>query len=250
MSDSERPLLGGRVTAGVVRVGDTVRRPMSIDRSQVHELLRHLERVGFAAAPRFLGVDAQNREILSFLPGDVPPDLGHYDDAVLHSAATLLRGFHDATASFPAVPSAFAEVMCHNDWGPPNAVFRHGLPVGIIDYDTVKPGLRLWDIGYSAASWLDLGDDAYTGEQQIHRLRVFADGYGRADYSVATIAAFCLARRTALSVAGRARGMSDLTDWAEASARWIVENVTEKLLPTGMMPTGQRVDGETAGYPA
>ena len=37
----------------------------------MHDLLFHLERKNFGGTPRFLGVDDQNREILSFLPGEV-----------------------------------------------------------------------------------------------------------------------------------------------------------------------------------
>jgi hypothetical protein len=212
MKETETPLPGGRVTAGVVQVGETVRRPMMADRSRSQALLRHLEARGFDATPRFLGIDGEGREILSFLPGDVPSDLGHYDDVTLGAAAALLRRFHDATADFPGVPAVGAEVMCHNDWGPPNAVFVDGVPTGIIDFDTVKPGLRLWDLGYSAFSWLDLGEDAYTGEQQIERLKVFADGYGRDACSAQSIAAFAVARQTALSVAGRTKGQAALAN--------------------------------------
>jgi len=68
MSD-EIPLLGGWVNVGVVRVGDTVRRPIGPNSPFVHELLDHLERVGFDSAPRFLGIDDLGREIVSFLPG-------------------------------------------------------------------------------------------------------------------------------------------------------------------------------------
>jgi aminoglycoside phosphotransferase (APT) family kinase protein len=126
--------------------------------------------------------------------------------------------------------------MCHNDWGPPNTVFLGGLPVGMIDFDTITPGLRLWDVGYSAFSWLDLGDDAYTGDQQIARLRVFADGYGRDVCSAEEIAVYAVARQVALAATGRARGQQALTDWANAAAEWTVTNITERLLPTGMMP--------------
>ncbi|MDP3315657.1 MAG: phosphotransferase [Devosia sp.] len=232
----EIALSGGRMTAGVVRIGDTVRRPISGDRSEIHALLRYLENFGCTATPRFLGIDEAGREILSYLPGDVPPDLGHYDEPVLRAAGALLRSFHDASSGFPAVGDAGAEVMCHNDWGPPNAVFSDGFPVGIIDFDTVRPGLRLWDLGYSAASWIDLGDPSYTGAEQVRRLSAFADGYARPDCSVEVIAAFCLARRAALATVGRTRGDLALAEWSEASLRWATEHMTEQLLPTGMLP--------------
>jgi Ser/Thr protein kinase RdoA (MazF antagonist) len=230
----ETPLSGGRVTAGVVRVDDTVRRPIRGDRSLVHRLLDHLESRGFEGTPRFLGIDRQGREILSYLPGEVPADLGHYDDAQLAAAAGLLRRFHDATADFTSSADPAAEVICHNDWGPPNAVFRKGLPYGLIDFDTIAPGLRLWDLGYSAFSWLDLGDPDYSGDEQIRRLSVFTRGYGLESCPAAQIAVHALARQTSLAASGRRRGMTAVADWAEAAAAWTAINLVEQLLPTRM----------------
>ena len=68
---AEIPLAGGDVTEGVVRVGDTVRRPVGLHSPLVHALLAHLESVGFAGAPRFLGVDEAGREVLSYIDGEV-----------------------------------------------------------------------------------------------------------------------------------------------------------------------------------
>ena len=45
---AEIPLAGGDVTEGVVRIGDTVRRPAGPHSPLVHALLRHLEAAGFA----------------------------------------------------------------------------------------------------------------------------------------------------------------------------------------------------------
>lgn len=234
MSEDEVPLTGGRVTAGIVRVGSTVRRPMRSGGAAVQTLLRQLETAGFDGTPRFLGIDEQNREILSFLPGEVPSDLGRFEDVQLATAARLLRRFHDATAEMAKAADPEAEVICHNDWGPPNAVFRGGLPYGIIDFDTIAPGLRLWDLGYSAFSWLHLGDTDYSGDEQIRRLSVFADGYGLDRCRPAHIAAYALARQTMLVAAGRRRGMTNMADWAADAAAWTAENVVERLLPTRM----------------
>src|SRR5947209_20283111 len=63
----EIALLGGRLTPGIVQVGDTVRRPPKGNVAFVHDLLLFLEDQGFPFAPRFLGMDEQGREILSYL---------------------------------------------------------------------------------------------------------------------------------------------------------------------------------------
>jgi hypothetical protein len=67
----EIPLTGGDVTEGVVRVGDTVRRPVGPHSPLVHALLAYLESVGFEGAPRFLGIDGAGREVLSYIDGEV-----------------------------------------------------------------------------------------------------------------------------------------------------------------------------------
>ena len=83
----------------------------------VHAFLRHLEAVGFQGAPRVIGIDDEDREILSFIEGEVLarpswqfgqpgawPDWARSDD-VLVGVALLLRDLHPASASFvPVAP--------------------------------------------------------------------------------------------------------------------------------------------------
>jgi len=68
----ETPLVGDGVTPGIVRVGDTVRRPTRPFTASVQTYLAHLKSRGFTAALRPLGTDEQGREVLTFLPGEVP----------------------------------------------------------------------------------------------------------------------------------------------------------------------------------
>ncbi|MDZ5698400.1 phosphotransferase [Chelativorans sp. M5D2P16] len=178
-------------------------------------------------------MDEQDREILSFLPGEVPSDLGHFGDAQITTAADLPKRFHDATADFPLVRDSGAEVICHNDWGPTNAVFRDGLPYGLIDFHTMVPGLRLWDLGYSAFAWLDLGNPDYTGDEQIRRLSAMAEAYGKRGCSADQIAIYAVARQTALAISGRVQANAEMANWAASAASWTVLNVTERLSPTG-----------------
>ena len=55
----------------VVRIGDTVLRPVHRWTPAVHSLLRYLEAVGCSGVPRVLGFDKLGREVLSFIPGEV-----------------------------------------------------------------------------------------------------------------------------------------------------------------------------------
>jgi Ser/Thr protein kinase RdoA (MazF antagonist) len=121
----------------VVRVGDTVRRPTGPHSAFVHQLLEHLEAVGFDAAPRLLGTDAHGREVFSFLRGEVPADLDYFTDEQLADAFRLLRRFHDATAGSSL--AAGADIVCHGDISPCNTVFRDGRPVALIDFDAAAP---------------------------------------------------------------------------------------------------------------
>ena len=234
MSDGpEIPLTGGRITPGVVRVGNTVRRPTKRGSVNLEALLGLLSEKGFEGAPRYLGIDATGRVILTFLEGELPGDLGHFEDAQLEAAARLLRGFHDATEGSALVPAA-AEVICHNDFGPPNAVFRSKFPWAMIDFDTAAPGTRLWDLGYSAFSWLDLGDGEYSGPEQIRRLRLFTSAYDHAACTPELVAVHTVSRQTSLAAHGRRIGDAAMADWAAACGAWTAEQVLEAMLPSGL----------------
>ncbi|KOR90253.1 aminoglycoside phosphotransferase family protein [Paenibacillus solani] len=161
MSEHEEILSGGNIN-DVVKVGETVRRNAESN-PFVHELLKHLEEVGFAHSPRFIGIDEKGREILSYLDGIVSgndyPEVDRYmwSDEVLAELAKLLRSYHDATIGFtPSVASinqypesSLHEVICHNDAALYNIVFKNQRPVGIIDFDMAGPGPRIWDIVYT-----------------------------------------------------------------------------------------------------
>ena len=174
--EREIPLTGGRTTTGVVRVGHTVRRPLDGRGSLAHDLLHHLERRGFNGAPRFLGIDDAGREILSFIPGCVPPELGHFTDAQLAAAARLLRQLHDATLDCP-LRNGY-EVLCHGDASPCNCVFVDGMPTAFIDFDAAHPGARLEDLGYAAWLWIDIGNDERSPDLQGQRVADFFSSYG------------------------------------------------------------------------
>src|SRR5262245_23869701 len=139
----------------VVRIGDTVRRPLHRNSDYVHSLLRHFEAVGFDGAPRFLGIDGKGRDILTYVEGEVfvgPDEVGDpveiLTDEQCTSAGRLIRRFHDATAGTPLAGDG--EVVCHPDLGQHNVVFRGNEAVAIIDWDEdVAPGARIFDFAHA-----------------------------------------------------------------------------------------------------
>ena len=145
----EVPLGGGWSTGGVVRVGDTVRRPPDHATQLMRDVLVHLERAGFDAAPRWLGFDEQGRDILTFLEGDTFSDTRRltWSDGQLAAAGTLLRRYHDAVAG--TALAGGSEVVCHGDFGPWNLIWVDGAPCFVIDFDNAHPGPRLEDVGYA-----------------------------------------------------------------------------------------------------
>ena len=120
--------------------------PAGSSRAAVRELVLHLERVGFDGAPRYLGLDDQGREVLTWIEGDAP--LPPYPawamtDRALADLGGLIRRLHEATATFRSPASDWSTEwadpaggpgICHNDLFPENVVFRDGRPVALIDF--------------------------------------------------------------------------------------------------------------------
>ena len=221
MDAREEALTGGRITEGIVRVGDTVRRPTGPHTPFVHSLLPHLEAVRFDGAPSTLGVDERGREVLTFLEGYVPPDLATWSEAQLVRAAGLIRRFHDATAG-----SALAggeEVVCHNDLSPCNVVFVGGLPTAFIDFDEAAPGPRSRDLGYALWMFLDLGPEGLDVPTQGRRIHMMCDAYG-VEVGFDPVGAIAESQRATLERSlGRLRsaGSKGAVAYARDSVAWI-----------------------------
>jgi hypothetical protein len=191
-------LVGGTANRGrVVRIGDTVRRPLRPTSPATHALLDHLASVGFAGAPQYLGVDDEGREVLSYVPGTAitpPYPAWALTDDALTSVAHLLRDYHEAVSSFDPAPHAWpaappspftGELVSHNDVNLDNVVFRDRRAAALIDFDLASPGSRVWDVACAARLWAPLRPDRHVHDgrrgQVLARLRLFVDGYGLGD---------------------------------------------------------------------
>ncbi|MEH7386357.1 phosphotransferase [Bacillus sp. JJ1521] len=204
MSDyeDEEMLTGGNVS-DVYRLGDTVRRDLKPDSPNIHKLLKHLENKGFSYAPKFLGIDEKEREILSFIKGEAgnyPLKEYVWSDVVLIEIVKMLRLYHDSVSDFSFddswqsidnTPQQF-EVLCHNDFAIYNIIFNHERPIGIIDFDVAGPGPRLWDIAYTLYTCIPLSRFylSETGEKVYYnslkdanrikqRVSLFFESYGK-----------------------------------------------------------------------
>jgi aminoglycoside phosphotransferase (APT) family kinase protein len=212
-------LAGDGVTPGIVRIGNTVRRPLRPFSLTVQAYLAHLLEAGFTGAPVPLGVDGQGREMLSFVPGEVPhnplpPETA--GDDVLVALARLIRALHEASAGWVPPPGAVwggtpanagpvtrrAELVSHRDYYPGNVVFRGGLPAALIDFDLAMPTTRLYDIANALWYWAPLRDPrdrapAFAAADIPGRIAVFADAYGMTAPQRARLAPFAvdMARR-------------------------------------------------------
>ena len=249
MSDEGEVLVGSMDPRfAPVRIGDTVRRVAGASGAAVRALLLHLEAVGFDGAPRHLGTDERGREVLSFIPGDVPlPPYPTWSmtDRALADLGALVRRFHEATATFvPPVDADWATdwadptaargaesgartaaIICHNDLFPENVVFRDGRVVALIDFAMAAPGRPLWDLAIAAEIWGPLGDPARRDQHPadldgVRRLGVLARGYeldaGRAEELVDVLVeerAHSVANIRAEIAAGNE---SWVRNWAEA----------------------------------
>jgi hypothetical protein len=197
--DIRRIRLEGGNDGGAIRIGETVRRTARSWTPAVHELLRHLERKGFAGAPRVLGFDDEGREMLTFLEGEtmgnrlVWPEWTRTEET-LRQVARWLRAYHAAVADF--VPPWDAGwrgggrwspglVIGHNDASPFNAAWHEGRLSGFFDWDFAGPVGAESDLAWTALAWVPLHSrrvaalEGFTAfDTRAGRLRLFLDEYG------------------------------------------------------------------------
>lgn len=163
----------------------------------VHALLRHLESVGFDAAPRLVGsgFDNEGHEMLTYIEGEfMQPGPWSIDGAA--AVGALLRRLHNATVGFrPPVDALWRpwfgrdlggpeRIISHCDVAPWNIVAVNGRPVAFIDWEYAGPVDPLVEL--AQCCWLNakLHDDIVAEleglpsvEERARQLRAIVDGY-------------------------------------------------------------------------
>ena len=208
-----RPLYGGGMPAApddadleflsdslrvVGRIGTTVVRRTGWWSPAVQALLVHLEEAGFAESVRFLGIDGDGNEVLTYIDGvsgiaawrKVVPEAG------LREYARLIRRYHDAVLGY--VPPADAEwmterhalrpgeIVTHGDVGPWNLVWQGDTAVGLLDWDLAGPRPPIHDVAYALEYSAPFRSDEDAMAQigfaeppdRAARVRTFAEAYG------------------------------------------------------------------------
>lgn len=182
----------------VSRIGGTVLRPAHPWTPFVHDFLRHLERVGFTAAPAVPGTGfaPDGRETLHYIEGEfVHP--GPWSDEALIEVGRLLRTLHDAAASYTPPAGALWQpwflrslgdsrrVISHGDVAPWNTVTRGGTPVALIDWEFAGPVDPLTELARVCWLFPQLHDDDVAERNGLpplavraRQLRLLADAYG------------------------------------------------------------------------
>src|SRR5262249_8784144 len=150
-------LPGGRMTSGLVRHGDRVRRPAGPWSPAGHEDLRPPASAGFEGSPRVAAAGGGGGE-LAYIEGGVgvepdwPPGRGDRRGPGAgggggggggrrggRRGAAAGSGRAGTPSGSPPPPPLPGEVVSHGDLGPWNTVYRDGAPVAFIDWDGAGP---------------------------------------------------------------------------------------------------------------
>lgn len=250
MTGGAEEVLGAEGVTHVVRVGRTVRRPVRPFTATVQAYLAHVRSRGFTDCPEPLGRDDQGREVLSYVPGDVPAEpLPAHATTVeaLQALGALIRRLHDAAdgwtppadAVWGRIPGARPagvvalfdepELVSHMDYCPGNVVFDGDRPAALIDFDLARPTTRVADLCNALYWWAPLLDPLDRAASLVDadvpaRVAAFADAYGMTAAQRASVVP--VAKRAVANAALTSRAAADVDP---VFRRWWDEGVGARM---------------------
>jgi hypothetical protein len=143
----------------------------------VHDLLLWLEEKGLPFTPRFLGVDEQGRDILTYLSGQTWPDSGSgLSDDLLVQVARIIRNYHDLTAGSQLDQGH--ESVAHHELGPHNTIFQENDLIGFIDWDDAAPGTLVRDLANAVWCYVNVDHRKWPAGEQARRMQLMCTTYG------------------------------------------------------------------------
>jgi Ser/Thr protein kinase RdoA (MazF antagonist) len=236
------PLDGGGRT-DVRRSGDVVLRPARPWSRTVAALLRHLEDAGYEGSPRLVGdgFDDQGREALRWVDGQEAPACWTPEGA--YAVGALVRGLHDATATFVPPDGATWQpwwvrdlpgdtpVIGHADTGPWNVVARDGMPVAFVDWETAGPMDAEWELAQTAWLHARLHDDDIAERDGLPDATTRAglvtavlDGYRASRTQRERLAGLMLDLAVLSAREDAVEGLDRGVAWRARSAAWMVRH--------------------------
>lgn len=227
----EKPLVGGRSTANVVRCFNRVYRPYKPENELSNKFLKFLEEKGFNYSQRFIGMDNKNRCVYSFTKGFVPKEIGETNTNQLYQFIDIVNSFHSLSKEFQNENKTY----CHMDLSPCNVVFdKTNKPMCIIDWDGVECTNRLEDICYVLWLWINLGSLDKDNKLKINEL-VDAINYWhltKEEHSKLKNAFLNRMQKVIDNLPKDNYQYSRTSDWVKYSKKWINDNwskITNKL---------------------
>ena len=223
----EIPLTGGRITLGVVKKGNQVLRPLCTNSTFVHDVLKWLEKKMVDLAPKFIGLTNDEREIISFLDGTSPDNIGWFSDNQLYEAGKIIKRLHDNLSDFPGCTDG--KTVCHNDLSPCNFMFLNDLPYTVFDWDASTIDDPINDIAYAIWLWLDIGfDDVYddgcgpnTPSVIGKKAKIMLDAYGLEKEKRNILIFKIYEQMQRVSFSTKLENRMDAHEWANNCEKWL-----------------------------
>ena len=221
----EEILTGGRSTAGVVKIGNEVRRPHKKESNFANSFLQFLEKQNYLFSQKFLGQDEQGRDRFFYINGLVPKEIGETNIFQLCQFMKIVRQFHDLSLGF----TKSTKVICHNDLSPCNTVFQNNQPVGIIDWDSAAPGERWEDLTYILWLWINIGSHRREEIDILGQMKTALVAYNADKETLSDFADKMIWRmeKVIAQMPPENFQYERTKDWVDFSKLWVQENLTK-----------------------